>query len=114
MTRAAIASITPVHDESRQPVQGRGIGQCFEVAEAVLQQFVAAPPGGIDMQAVSDFAWFVTESTYEEGCATQIAAKTEVKHEEMAIARLRTAWRMARGELNKAVAEIQAGKASTD
>ena len=87
------------------------------VSPAIVKYMTDAPGGtepGIGMEAVSDFASYFTRATFETGCAERIAAQTEDKDNEMAIGRLRTAWRMAVAELEKAEAAVKTGAASTD
>ena len=84
------------------------------VSPAIAKYMMDAPPDGMGMEAISDFASYFTQSTFEDGCKTRIAENTADKDNAMAVGRLRTAWRMAQGELNKAVTEIQAGKASSE
>ena len=58
------------------------------------------------LEAVSDFASIFKESDYEDKCATLVLDKTTDKDDVFALGRLRTAWTMARADLNKAAAAI--------
>ena len=83
------------------------------VHDSIVAYMTKPEPDGPGMEAVSDFASFFTDATFEEGCAVKLAAHTDCKDNDNAIGRLRTAWRMAQAELTKAVTEVQAGKAAS-
>ena len=69
----------------------------------------ASADGGLGLEAVTDFASGFTELDYQAKCAELILAKTPDKDNIAALGKLRTAWRMAVAELNKAAKAVSEG-----
>ena len=63
----------------------------------------------IGMESISDFASYFTKTDFEEGCHAKIVAHTELKDNDMAVGRLRTAWRLAATTLDKSEEEMRKG-----
>ena len=61
------------------------------------------------LEAVSDFASIFKETDYEDKCGTVIVDNTTDKDNVLALGRLRTAWTMARADLNKAATAVATG-----
>ena len=76
---------------------------------------VSKPPDGLGMQSVSDFASAFKESDYEDKVQSVILDKVpQHKEDIVALARLRTAWQLARSELTKACKKRVEGTVDPD
>ena len=63
----------------------------------------------IGMECIADFASFFSKDDYEAGVHAKIVAHTSLKDSDMAVARLRSAWKLAVAEFDKATTAIVKG-----
>ena len=85
------------------------------VPEQVIKYMTDEPPSGMGLAAVSDFASMFKDADYEDKCQTHICAKVEsVKEDLLAVARVRTAWTLARSDLQKACKAVVEGSQDAD
>ena len=86
------------------------------VAEALANFMMKTPEeGGLGMESISDFASAFTQDHHQEQIQTHIGDKVPAfKDNIVAVGRVRTAWVLAKAELEKAARAIVAGTADTD
>ena len=84
----------------------------YRVSDPIVKYMTdTADDAGMGLEAISDFASVFTEKDYEDKCETAIVAKTADKDNVVALGKLRTAWIMARADLNKAATAVALGSA---
>ena len=81
------------------------------VPEELIQYMTADAPAGLGMKSLSDYANFFTESDakYETEMQTAVldkAAEGKFKDDPLARSRLRTSWRLAKAEFEKACTKM--------
>ena len=92
----------------------RGHLEKYGVPAAVIE-YVTTGQGGIGLETISDFASLFAESDYEAKCGTHIIEKVETHKEDVrALARLRTAWWMARVEMRRTAERAVSAPAEDD
>ena len=85
------------------------------VPAAVVDYMVGNRPDGLGLESVSDYASMFKETDYEDKCQEVILNKIpEAKEDVVALARLRTAWQLARSELAKACKKRVEGTTDPD
>lgn len=85
------------------------------VPDPLCEFMVAARPEGLGLASIADYGSYFTEKSYEDGLKTAVLEKIEAfKSDFLALARLRTAWKLARSEVDKACKERVEGQPSTD
>ena len=64
--------------------------------------------------SMSDVAPSFKKDDYEDGCKVHIVDKTDKKDNAMALSRVRSAWALARSELDQTAAAVKSGSADLD
>ena len=86
----------------------------FQVPQACIQ-FITQESPGLGLGSISDFASIFTDDDYAQGVKNEIAVKVESEKDNLrTVARLRTAWQMAKAELTKACKRRIEGGPETD
>ena len=70
--------------------------------EKVVKRITGTGEGGWGLASLADFASVFTQADYEESCATLVKGIEDHKDDFLAVSRTRTAWMLARAELQKA------------